>query len=180
MQTFTHRLACMDDVPSLSALMRDAIDQLQQGFLDADQLAASRLLMGLDTQLIADGTYFMIESSGTLAGCGGWSRRATHYGGDHSPGREDAVLEPAQDAARIRAMYTAPAFARRGVGRLLLKLGEDAAMAEGFRRAALVATLAGEPLYVACGYTVVERFEDARAGTPVPLVRMEKVLSGTS
>jgi GNAT superfamily N-acetyltransferase len=132
--------------------------------------------MGLDRQLIDDGTYFVIEQAGALAGCGGWSRRATLYGGDHSSGRDAALLDPAGDAARVRAMYTHPAFVRRGVGRLILRLCEGAARAEGFARAELVATLAGEQLYAACGYQAVERFVDERGGVPVPLVRMRKAL----
>jgi GNAT superfamily N-acetyltransferase len=132
--------------------------------------------MGLDRQLIDDRTYFVVEQAGALAGCGGWSRRATLYGGDHSPGRDAALLDPARDAARVRAMYTHPAFARQGVGRLILTLCEDAARAEGFARAELVATLAGEPLYAACGYRATERFVDARGGVAVPLVRMAKAL----
>jgi GNAT superfamily N-acetyltransferase len=132
--------------------------------------------MGLDTQLVDDGTYFVVEQDGAVAGCGGWSRRATLYGGDRSPGRDAALLDPARDAARVRAMYTHPAFARRGVGRLILSLCEAAARAEGFMRVELVATLAGEPLYRACGYQATERFVDDRGGSAVPLVRMSKAL----
>src|SRR5208282_3012169 len=98
--------------------------------------------MGLDTQLVADRTYFLVEEDGRLAGCGGWSRRATLYGGDHSTAlRDEALLDPAGDAARVRAMYTHPDFARRGVGRLILGLCEAAAAAEGFGRVQLMATL---------------------------------------
>ena len=176
MQDLAHRLATSADLEALSALMRAAIDELQKPFLDDAQIAASRLLMGLDTQLVADGTYFMVTRAGELAGCGGWSRRATLYGGDQTPGRSPALLDPAKDAARVRAMYTHPAHARRGVGRLILDLCEHAARAEGFRAVELVATLAGEPLYRACGYQPVEPFEDARGGTPVPLLRMRKAL----
>ncbi len=133
--------------------------------------------MGLDTQLIDDGTYFIIESNGCIAGCGGWSRRATLFGGDHSAGRNAALLDPARDAARVRAMYTSPDFARRGVGRMILELCEAAAKAEQFTRVELAATLAGEPLYRACGYRPLEHF---RSGTPsgvsVPLIRMGKAL----
>ena len=171
-----HRLARHADIPALAALMEAAIAELQKPFLDDAQIAASRALMGLDTQLIDDGTYFVVEQDGELAGCGGWSRRATLYGGDRSPGRDAALLDPARDAARVRAMYTHPDFARRGVGRLILSLCEAAARAEGFGRAELVATLAGEPLYLACGYRPVERFVDDRGGAPVPLVRMSKPL----
>jgi GNAT superfamily N-acetyltransferase len=171
-----HRLARPEDVAALTSLMEVAIAALQTPFLDAAQIAASRMLMGLDRQLIEDGTYFVVEQAGALAGCGGWSRRATLYGGDHSPGRDAALLDPARDAARVRAMYTHPAFVRRGVGRLILRLCEDAARAEGFGRAELVATLAGEPLYAACGYGASERFVDERGGVAVPLVRMAKVL----
>jgi GNAT superfamily N-acetyltransferase len=176
---FSHRPARRDDTPALAVLMDMAIGRLQQGFLSQAQIAASRTLMGLDTQLIDDGTYFLVEFDGALAGCGGWSRRATLYGGDHSPGRQSTLLDPAEDAARIRAMYTAPAFARRGVGKLILGLCEAGAVAEGFARAELVATLSGQPLYLACGYDPIEAFEDARGGEPVPLVRMGKVLAGT-
>ena len=175
-----HRLATLADIPALTALMEAAIGKLQQPFLDPAQIAASRAIMGLDTQLIEDGTYFVIEAETdgrrALAGCGGWSRRATLYGGDHSAGRDSALLDPACDAARVRAMYTAPKYARRGVGRLLLELCEAAAAAQGFRRAELVATLSGEPLYLARGYRPIERFEDARGGAPVPLVRMGKAI----
>ena len=127
MTLFTHRLAQATDIPAIRALMDAAIGELQRAVLTAEQIAASRVLMGLDTQLIADETYCVVETGGTLAGCGGWSRRATLYGGDHSPGREPALLNPAGDSARVRAMYTAPAFARRGVGRLILGLCEAAA-----------------------------------------------------
>jgi GNAT superfamily N-acetyltransferase len=170
------RLARPDDIAQLTALMAAAIAELQRPFLDPAQIAASWALMGLDRQLIEDRTYFVIEQAGALAGCGGWSRRATLYGGDHSPGRDAALLDPARDAARVRAMYTHPAYARRGVGRLILTLCEDAARAEGFGRAELVATLAGLPLYAACGYRARERFVDERGGAPVPLVRMTKPL----
>jgi len=172
----THRLAITADLPALAALMDAAIGELQQGFLTPDEITASRAIMGLDSQLVADGAYFVVEADGALAGCGGWSRRNTLYGGDHSPGRDAALLDPARDPARVRAMYTHPAFARRGVGRLILALCEDAAAAEGFTALEMAATLAGEPLYSACGYAPVERFTDDRGGAAVPLVRMRKVI----
>jgi GNAT superfamily N-acetyltransferase len=156
--------------------MEAAISELQKPFLTPEQIASSRTIMGIDTQLIDDGTYFVIESEGQIAGCGGWSRRATLYGGDRSPGRDAALLDPKQDAARVRAMYTHPSFTRRGVGRLILSLCEDAARAEGYLRVELMATMAGEPLYRASGYLPVERTSDARGGVHVPLLKMAKSL----
>ncbi|WP_332771741.1 GNAT family N-acetyltransferase [Phenylobacterium sp.] len=174
----TSRLATEADLPALRALMALAIDDLQRSFLSPAEIVASRAVMGLDTQLVADRTYFLVEEDGVLAGCGGWSRRATLYGGDHSEGlRDAALLDPARDAARVRAMYTHPAFARRGVGRMILRLCEAAALAEGYGRAELMATLAGEPLYKACGFAQIERTASAPVdGVAVPLVRMGKSL----
>jgi GNAT superfamily N-acetyltransferase len=175
--SFTSRLATRADVPALSELMDAAIRELQRGFLDDAQIEASRTIMGIDTELIDDGTYFAVEADGDLAGCGGWSRRATLYGGDQSAGRDSQLLDPAVDAARVRAMYTSPAFARRGVGRLILSLCEAAAAAEGFTRLELMSTLSGEPLYTAYGFRPLERVDDATGGAapvPVPCVRMEK------
>src|SRR5579859_1242086 len=135
--------------------------------------------MGLDTQLVADRTYFLVEDDGALAGCGGWSRRATLYGGDHSTAlRDAALLDPARDAARVRAMYTHPDFARRGVGRLILQLCEDAARAEGFKRLELMGTMSGRPLYESYGFQAIEEIVDARGGEPVPLTRMGKTIAG--
>jgi len=172
-----HRLATRADLPALTALMDRAISELQKPFLTAEQIGSSRTIMGLDTQLIEDKTYFVIEQDGAIAGCGGWSRRATLYGGDRSPGRDAALLDPATDPARVRAMYTHPDFMRRGVGRLILTLCEEAARAEGFKRAELMATMAGEPLYRACGYQSVEPVVDNRGGVGVPLLRMSKTLA---
>jgi len=171
---FTSRLAVPADVPELTALMEQAIAQLQRAFLDGAQIASSRAIMGIDTQLIDDGTYFVVESNADIAGCGGWSRRATLYGGNQTPGRDSNLLDPAVEAARVRAMYTHPAFARRGVGRLVLSLCEAAAAAEGFTRLELMSTLSGEPLYTAYGFRPLERLLDATGGASVPLVRMEK------
>ena len=175
-ETLTHRLAHRDDLDALRALMDAAISKLQKPFLDEDQIASSRMIMGLDTQLVDDGTYFVVEADRRLAGCGGWSRRATLYGGDHSPGRSAVLLDPVEDAARVRAMYTHPDHTRKGVGRLILSLCEEAARSEGFKRVELMATLAGEPLYRACGYEPGERIMDDRGGVAVPLLRMGKSL----
>jgi GNAT superfamily N-acetyltransferase len=174
--TFTHRLATEADLPVIRALMDIAIDEHLKAFLDPAQVELSKSIMGLDTQLIADRTYFLVEESARLAGCGGWSRRATLYGGDHSTSqRNAALLDIATDAARVRAMYTHPDFARRGVGRLILQLCEGAAREAGFRSVELMATMSGEPLYKAAGYQQIERIVAAsRDGVEVPGVRMGK------
>lgn len=174
----THRLASIDDLPALHRLMALAIEQLQHGFLTPAQVAASHKVMGLDTQLVKDGTYFIALHDGMIAGCGGWSYRATLYGGDASVvAREPEVLDPTKDAARVRAMYTHPGFVRRGVGRMILSLCEGAARAAGFTRAEMMATMAGVPLYTACGYTPIEQVSSAPIdGVTVPLVRMGKPL----
>jgi GNAT superfamily N-acetyltransferase len=173
---FTSRLAVSADIPALMVLMDAAITELQRAVLDEAQIESSRAIMGIDTQLIDDGTYFVVESDREIAGCGGWSRRATLYGGNESPGRDSQLLDPTVDPARVRAMYTNPAYARRGVGRLILSLCEAAAAAEGFTRLELMSTLSGEPLYTAYGFRAVERLTDATGGAPVPLVRMEKTI----
>lgn len=173
----TPRRAVEADLSALGALMERAIGELQRGFLSEAQIAASRGVMGLDTQLVADGTYFVVEEAGAIIGCGGWSRRATLYGGDHSVGlRAPRLLDPATEAARVRAMYTHPDHARRGIGRLVLGVCERTARAEGFARAELMATLAGAPLYRACGYAPIEDVLDRSQGVPVPLIRMGKAL----
>lgn len=175
---FVGRVATRADLPALRPVIEAAIAELQKGFLDAAQIESSRAIMGLDTQLIDDGTYFVVECDGRIAGCGGWSRRATLYGGDHSAGRDAALLDPATEPAKVRAMYTHPDFARRGVGRMILTLCEDAAAREGFRVLDLMGTMAGRPLYEAAGFRVVEELSDAAGGVPVPLVRMRKAIDG--
>ena len=176
-EIITHRFARRDDLEALKALMDASISENQKSFLDASQIASSRAIMGLDTQLIDDGTYFIIEADGQLAGCGGWSRRATMYGGDQTPGRSAALLDPTKDAARIRAMYTHPNHTRKGIGRLIISLCEEAAKAERFTKMELVATLSGEPLYRACGFEPYEEIVDDRGGAGVPLLRMRKSLA---
>ena len=177
MSTWTTRLASMADLDAIRVLMDRAIRELLRPFLAPAVIDASVELMGLDTRLVTDGTYFAIEEHGRIVGCGGWSRRATLFGGDHTAGRSDALLDPGHDAARVRAMYTDPDHARRGIGRAVLGACEVAARGEGFRRAELVATLAGEPLYLACGFTRIEAFEQpTRGGVDVPLIRMVKPL----
>jgi GNAT superfamily N-acetyltransferase len=163
-------------MPVLVPLIEAAIDQLQQAFLDEAQIRSSHAIMGIDTQLLDDETYFVVELDGRVVGCGGWSRRATLYGGDHSGGRDAALLDPLRDPAKVRAMYTHPEFTRRGVGRLILNLCEAAAAAEGFTKLELMSTLSGRPLYEAAGFVPVEQVEDPAAGTPVPLIRMRRTI----
>lgn len=148
-----------------------AIDQLQP-CLTTEQVAASRAFMGLDNRLIADGTYFVIERAGIIAGCGGWSRRATPYGHNASVNRDDRLLDPRTEPAKIRAMYTHPDHIRLGVGRMILTLCEAAARAEGFSRLELTSTLAGAPLYHACGFQDVARLTDSN----VPIILMQKII----
>jgi GNAT superfamily N-acetyltransferase len=173
----TLRIAIAADEPVVREIMNRAIAELLKPCLPPDAVAASFEIMGLDSQLIADGTYFAVTDNGDIIGCGGWSRRATLFGGDHTAGRNAALLNPETDPARVRAMYTDPAHVRRGVGRMVLDACEAAARAEGFRSVELAATLSGEPLYRACGYEVIEPFTSrTSAGVEVPLLRMRKAL----
>ena len=175
---FSHRLATMVDLPELKELMEASIRTFIGERLDPARVEASFEFMGVDTQLIEDRTYFVVQCGSRIAGCGGWSRRATLFGGDHSRGRDARLLDPAKEPARVRAMYTHPDFARRGVGRFVLSLCEAAAASEGFRSLELVATVAGEPLYLACGFTIAERIDipTSRAVT-VPGARMTKPIA---
>ena len=173
---FAHRLANPTDHGTLRTLMDASISELQKPFLNPDQIESSRIIMGLDTQLVEDGTYFIVESDGQVAGCGGWSRRATLYGGDQTPGRNTEFLDPKRNPAKVRAMYTHPTYARQGIGRLILSLCESAERNEGFLDVELMATKSGELLYLACGYKPIEQVLDDRGGAPVPLIRMHKDL----
>src|SRR3990170_6066500 len=121
---FAYRTATFGDLPELRALMAMSIRKLIAVYLDEARVEASFEIMGIDTRLIDDGTYFVVEDGGQIVGCGGWSRRATLFGGDHSAGRDARLLDPRTEPARVRAMYTHPEFARRGIGRLVLSLCE--------------------------------------------------------
>jgi GNAT superfamily N-acetyltransferase len=179
---FSSRIAVPGDLNALREVMRRSIETLQDEFLTPEQVAASHKVMGLDAQLVLDGTYFVVESGASIAGCGGWSWRSTLYGGDDSVvAREPRALDPRTEPARIRAMYTDPDFIRQGVGRMVLELCEDAARSAGFKSATMMATMAGVPLYRACGYVEAEPVVRANVdGIDVPLVRMEKRLDGSS
>ena len=178
MANFTIRVAEERDLPALPALIAASVSTLQKSFLTDAQIEASRAIMGLDTQLVRDGTYFVVEHQGRIIGCGGWSKRATLYGGDNSVhARDPALLDPMRDPARVRAMYTHPDFARRGVAKLILSKCETAAAAEGFTRVGLMATMSGVPLYEVSGYYAVAPNPVDVNGVEIPLIRMEKSLT---
>ncbi|MCC6233954.1 MAG: GNAT family N-acetyltransferase [Verrucomicrobiales bacterium] len=170
------RLAEERDVPALEVLIPRSARALQVPHYRPEQIeAALGPVFGVDRQLIQDGTYFVVEMSGRIVGAGGWSRRRSLFGGDEGRTREDDMLDPGRDAARVRAFFVHPDQARRGLGRALLEASEEAIVRARFRRIELVATLAGEVLYAACGYRVTERGEiDLVGGLRLPVVWMRK------
>jgi len=168
------RLADEVDIESIKNLMNLAISELQKPYLTPAQIESSFLAMGLDTQLIEDKTYFCVWAGDILVGCGGWSRRTTLYGGNHTSGRDANLLDPATDRARIRAMYTHPDYTRLGIGRLIIDASEQAAMSEGFKSLEMAATLAGRDFYLRCGYEIEREWEDKNGPVPVPLLTMVK------
>jgi len=175
---FPIRCATPDDTPALRALIDRSVRGLQAGDYSPGQIdAALAKVFGVDSRLIADGTYFVVTLDEILVGCGGWSRRRTLYGGDQWSGREDSLLDPARDAAKIRAFFVDPAYARRGIGTLILRTCERAAIEAGFRRLEMGSTLTGVALYRAHSYVEVERAEVPLGdGLTLPIVRMEKAL----
>ena len=175
MENFTHRVATLDDIPAIEQLMELSIKKLLGPLLTADQLEASFDSMGLDNQLIKDEAYFMIFNDETFVGCGGWSNRETLFGGSHTPNRDDKFLNPDTDSARIRAMYTHPDWTRKGIGTLVINLGEEAARNLGFKKCELMATQSGLMLYKTQGYQPIENvLYETKSGKTVPMVRMEK------
>jgi GNAT superfamily N-acetyltransferase len=177
----THRLATPADVPAIVELMRVSILENMKSFLSSAEIEAAQETMGVDWTLIEDETYFVVETilrnQRILVGCGGWGKRKTLYGGDHTVGRDDSYSDPAVDAARIRAMYTHPSWVRCGVGTLLLELGEAAAREAGFKTIELGATIPGEPFYLARGYKEVSRDTHIAAnGAHNVVIRMVKDL----
>lgn len=178
---YSHRIATDDDIPVIMEIMRASIAENMKAFLSAAEITAAQESMGLDTTLIEDGTYFIIEADRNGArvpvGCGGWGKRKTLYGGNHTRGRDDRYSDPKTDAARIRAMYTHPDWIRRGVGTLLLELGEEAARKAGFQTIELGSTVPGEPLYRARGYREIDRHEEiAENGSINTIILMRKML----
>ena len=172
------RPARLDELAALAQLIARSVRVLSAGYYTPRQIELSLIhVFGVDTQLITDETYFAAEADGQLAGCGGWSKRKTLYGGDQLKEGEDNLLNPATDFARIRAFFVDPAWARRGVGRQLLEACETAARAAGFTRLELAATLPGVPLYEIAGYRAVEQLAvPMPEGETLPIVRMEKHL----
>lgn len=177
----THRIAKPDDVPAIAELMRAAITENMKAFLTPAEVEAAKETMGVDGTLIGDETYFIIETvqdgRNVTVGCGGWGKRKTLYGGDHTDGRDDSFSDPAVDAARIRAMYTHPSWTRCGVGTYLLDVSEAAARAAGFKTIELGSTIPGEPFYLARGYKEVGRNTHVAAnGAASIVIKMEKEL----
>ena len=170
------RLAVFDDVPELTALIAASVRILQApDYTESQREAALASVYGVDTQLIADQTYFVAEVDGIPVACGGWSKRKTLFGADHCAGREDSLLDPSTDAAKIRAFFVHPNWSRRGIGTKVLEACESAAQAAGFKRFEMGATLTGVALYKARGYREVERIGVPLGnGESLPIVRMEK------
>ena len=180
---FHLRLATEQDLPALHALIEASVRGLQAGDYTPAQIeGALGTVLGVDTQLIADRTYFVADTSvqnskarQRLAGCGGWSKRKTLFGADRGPGREPALLDPATDAAKVRAIFVHPEFARLGLGSLILAAVEDAARAAGFSSFEMGSTLTGVPLYRLRGYVEMERIAvPLHNGEVLPVVRMVK------
>jgi GNAT superfamily N-acetyltransferase len=181
--TIRIRHAVSGDIPVLRALIDSSVRGLQTQDYTATQIeSALAMVYGVDTQLIADGTYFVAQPESSadpnvrlIVGCGGWSKRKTLYGGDQWTGREAALLDPQHDAAKIRAFFIHPSWVRRGIGSMILEACENAALAAGFTRFEMGATLTGVPLYRARGYVALENLEVPLAnGESLPIVRMEK------
>ncbi|HTE02302.1 MAG TPA: GNAT family N-acetyltransferase [Mucilaginibacter sp.] len=175
---FTTRLATFEDVPMLQQLIEQSVRGLSEGYYTPKQVeSAIKYVFGVDSQLLIDGTYYIAESDEGIIACGGWSRRNTLYGGDQHKDIADPLLNPATDAARIRAFFVSPGHARQGIGRMMIDLCEAAAGDYGFTRMELGATLPGVPLYEAMGYSAVQRIDvPLPDGEIMGIVKMEKRL----
>ena len=173
-----YRLARDRDIPALEQLIPLSTRALQASYYSSAQIeAALGPIFAVDRQLIRDRTYFVIENESAIIGCGGWSKRKSLYGGDNGRVSEDTMLDPPRDAARIRAFFVHPSWARRGIGKCILKACENAIVSARFDKVDLVATLAGEPLYAAFGYAAVDRYEIPMVnGLALPVIKMSKSL----
>lgn len=169
----------MADIPAMDALIRRSGIELSKGFYTDEQaLAITRHVFGVDTQLVQDQTYFVIERDGVLLACGGWSKRATLFGGDQHKSGADPLLDPATQPARIRAFFVDPAVPRQGLGRMLMEHCERESAQAGFLAMELAATMPGVPLYRACGFNAIEDLKLALPGNiTVALTRMSKQIS---
>ena len=179
MTDLTLRLATPQDVATLGALIARSVHALQaHTYTQAQREAALGSVFGVDHRLIADGGYFVAEIGGAVVGCGGWSDREALYGA-HGPAESDGPrINPRSGPARVRAFFVDPDHARRGIGKAILQASEAAARSAGFTRAALGATLAGEPFYAANGYVALARTEaDLPGGGSLTVIQMEKVLA---
>lgn len=176
------RLATFNDVPFLQQLIACSVRGLSGGYYTPNQVeSAIKYVFGVDTQLLGDGTYYVVELNGTIVACGGWSRRNTLYGGDQHKDITDPLLDPITDAARIRAFFVDPQYARKGLGRMMINLCEMAAYNYGFKRTELGATLPGVPLYEASGYKMIEQLNILLPnGEIFDVVKMGKELNDTS
>jgi GNAT superfamily N-acetyltransferase len=174
----TLRQAVPADIRVLPALIDASVRGLQAADYTPAQIeGALQTVYGVDSQLIADGTYYVVEAGPKfgIVGCGGWSKRKTLFGGDRWTGREDALLNPQQDAAKIRAFFVHPNWVRRGIGSMILEACEKAARAAGFTRFEMGATLTGVPLYRARGYVSLENIEvSLKNAESLAVIRMEK------
>ncbi len=174
------RPATLVERPALERLIEASVRRLSIGYYTPQQIESALVhIFGVDTQLIADRTYFVAVAEGQIVGCGGWSQRKTLFGGDQMKDEmgEDGLLDPATDAARIRAFFVHPDWARRGIGRQIIAACEEAARRAGFTRMEMAATLPGVPLYAACGYEAVEPIAAAMPdGETLPILRMAKVI----
>jgi GNAT superfamily N-acetyltransferase len=176
---FNLRPATSTDVPAIRALIDASVRGLQAADYSPAQIDQSlRSVYGVDTQLIADGTYYVVEWAGEIVGCGGWSRRKTLYGGDQFHGRQDSALDPAVDAAKIRAFFVHPDWTRRGIAAMVLEACEDAAAIAGFKRCEMGATLTGVAFYRAKGYATRETIQVPLEGAdPLTVIRMDKPIA---
>jgi GNAT superfamily N-acetyltransferase len=174
------RPAAASDVAALRALIERSARGLSVGHYTPAQIdAAVAHVFGVDTQLVADGTYYLVDGPVGPVAAGGWSARRTLYGGDQAKAADDPRLDPAVDAARIRAFFVDPAWARRGLARQLYTECARAAAAAGFHAFELMATAPGEPLYAALGFAVVERMMVRLPGdVDVPFARMTRPIEG--
>jgi GNAT superfamily N-acetyltransferase len=170
------RVATLVDEAAVGALMKDSAAALFPRFYDERQSASAvRYVAHVDPTLLADGTYFVLETCGEVVACGGWSRRGKLYTGSGDAADDERLLDPATEPARVRAMFVRADWTRRGLGRRILEECEAAARREGFRHLALVSTLPGLPLYLAYGFRPLEELEVAMPdGVTVPCVAMEK------